>query len=146
MSMYYCFDCDTGRLIDDDYHPCTEHPEKHGEIICPDCAAKWEEKAERMEEEINGEDYIPPRPVATVRPLQQPQNWETNLPDGMTARLVFPAKGDTQTFAGMRNGIWHVWTRYGDDIGRVHQCNDQDAAIEAFDANSDVLKIKMGME
>jgi len=130
MAMYYCHDCD--KLLDDDYHPCTEHPQKHGEIVCPDCALEWEDRAERMEEEINGEDYIKPRPKVT--PLQQPPP---------AARMTFPAVGDTQTYAGERNGIWYVWTTHGANIGRVHQCNDRDAAIQAFDANSEVLKLKM---
>lgn len=36
MAMYYCKSCDN--YIDDDYHPCVQHPSQPLELICPDCA------------------------------------------------------------------------------------------------------------
>jgi hypothetical protein len=42
MGMYYCFQCDNH--IDNDYHPCEEHPYNVGEMVCPDCAVELEEE------------------------------------------------------------------------------------------------------
>jgi len=65
MAMYMCAECDS--WLDDDYYPCQEHPTSKTELICPDCLLELEE---RMEEEINGEDYIPPRPKVTPFPQE----------------------------------------------------------------------------
>jgi hypothetical protein len=49
MSMYYCYTCD--RLLDDDHHPCESHPKDDRELICPDCLAEYNEKAQEAAHE-----------------------------------------------------------------------------------------------
>jgi DNA-directed RNA polymerase subunit RPC12/RpoP len=35
MAVYKCFECDS--FVDNDYHPCEEHPSETNELVCPDC-------------------------------------------------------------------------------------------------------------
>lgn len=56
MAMYRCYECES--FVDDDYHPCEEHPRVETELACPSC---MESMAERAEEERNGEDFRKPR-------------------------------------------------------------------------------------
>ena len=56
MGMYYCHEC--GSLKDGDYNVPTESPYDDCELVCEDCIVELEE---RMEDEVNGEDYVKPR-------------------------------------------------------------------------------------
>jgi hypothetical protein len=41
MSIYRCWECQ--RMIDNDYHPCADHPTNSLEFICPACLEEKEE-------------------------------------------------------------------------------------------------------
>lgn len=41
MAMYICFNC--GDYVDNDRHPCEEHPNRDGELVCPSCRERFKE-------------------------------------------------------------------------------------------------------
>ena len=44
MAVYHCYQCDT--WLDNDYHPCDQHPKHENELICPECLIELEDTPE----------------------------------------------------------------------------------------------------
>jgi len=47
--MYYCHEC--GRHVDDDWHPCEQHPNDPLEFICPSCNEEQDMNEEQAYDE-----------------------------------------------------------------------------------------------
>ena len=53
MAMYYCDQC--GNFLDDDYHPCEEHPKVYAGLMCPECFFNLQEREHDEQERAKDE-------------------------------------------------------------------------------------------
>ena len=64
MATYRCEQCDT--WLDNDYHPCEQHPKYEDELICPECLIGMEDTPQ-----VRQRGKFTTEQLATIKQLEE---------------------------------------------------------------------------
>ena len=64
MAIFRCGECD--KWLDDDHHPCEQHPKYEDELICPECLIEMEDTPQ-----VRQKGQFTADQLATIKQLEQ---------------------------------------------------------------------------